>query len=150
MKIKVDFTATKDGREDLKVLTEALRPICENYAQRQGKGDAVLAFAEELSKYARECASISDDATHGACAAAVGDGRGAVVIANPTKDFVPFVVECVGMKGMTSRIIDNHRTDVECPLLSTLSPFSVVLIEGETETVAEQPVLFEDGEGGAR
>ena len=150
MKIKINFTAVRDGREDLKVLKEALQPICENYVQRPGKGDAVLAFAEELSKYARECVSTSDDATHGVCAAAVGGGRGAVVIANPTKDFVPFVVECVGMKGMTSRIIDNHRTAVECPLLSTLAPFSVVLIEGETETVAEQPGLFEDGEGGAR
>ena len=143
MKIKVDFTAVRDGREDLKVLKEALQPICENYAQRPGKGDAVLAFAEELSKYARECASTSDDATHGACAAAVGGGRGAVVIANPTKDFVPFVLKCDGLRGMTSRIIDNHRTDVECPLLSTLSPFSVVLIEGETDAVTEQPGLFE-------
>ena len=143
MKIKVDFTAANDGREDLKVLKEALQPICENYAQRPGKGDAVLAFAEELTKYARECASTSDDATHGACAAAVGGGRGAVVIANPTKDFVPFVVECVGMKGMTTRIIDNHSTNVEAPLLSSISPFSVVLIEGETETVTEQPGLFE-------
>ena len=143
MKIRVDFTAVRDGREDLKVLKEALQPICENYAQRPGKGDAVLAFAEELTKYARECASTSDDATHGACAAAVGGGRGAVVIANPTKDFVPFVLKCDGLRGMTSRIIDNHRTDVECPLLSTLSPFSVVLIEGEADTVTEQPGLFE-------
>ena len=76
MKIKVDFTAARDGREDLKVLKEALQPICENYAQRPGKGDAVLAFAEELAKYARECASTSDDAAHGACAAAVGGGGG--------------------------------------------------------------------------
>ena len=30
MKIKVDFTAVRDGREDLKVLKEALQPICEN------------------------------------------------------------------------------------------------------------------------
>ena len=120
MKIKVDFSAAKDGREDLKVLKDALQPICENYVQRPGKADAVLAFAEELSKHVRECASISDDSTHGACAAAVGSGRGAVVIANPTKDFVPFVLKCDGLRGMTSRIIDNHRTDVECPLLSTL------------------------------
>ena len=150
MKIKVDFTAAKDGREDLKVLKEALQPICENYAQRPGKGDAVLAFAGELTKYALECASISDDATHGACAAAIGGGRGAVVIANPTKDFVQLVVECVGMKGMTTRIIDNHRTNVEDSLPPTLAPFSVVLIEGETQPIAEQPGLFEEGDGGAR
>ena len=150
MKIKVDFTAVRDGREDLKVLKEALQPICENYAQRPGKSDAVLAFAEELSKYARECASTSDDATHGACAAATGGGRGAVVIANPTKDFVPLIVECAGMTGMTPRIIDNHRTDVEGPLPPTLPPFSVVLIEGETQTVAEQPSLFEAADGGVR
>ena len=143
MKIKVDFTAVRDGREDLKVLKEALQPVCDHYAERPGEGDAVLAFAEELKKYARECASTSDDATHGACAAAVGGGRGAVVIANPTKDFVPFVVECVGMKGMTTRIIDNHSTNVEAPLLSSISPFSVVLIEGETPTMTEQPGLFE-------
>ena len=142
MKIRVDFTAAKDGREDLNVLKEALQPICENYAQRPGKGDAVLSFAGELTKYTRECASTSDDATHGACAAAVGGGRSAVVIANPTNDFVPFVLECVGMKGMTTRIIDNHSTNVEGPLLSSISPFSVVLIEGETPTVEEHPVPF--------
>ena len=150
MKIKVDFTAAKGDREDLNVLKEALQPICENYAQRPGKGDAVLAFARELTKYARECASISDDATHGACAAAIGGGRGAVVIANPTKDFVQLVVECVGMKGMTTRIIDNHRTNAEDSLPPTLAPFSVVLIEGETQPIAEQPGLFEEGDGGAR
>ena len=150
MKIKVDFTAAKGGREDLNVLKEALQPICENYAQRPGKGDAVLAFAGELTKYARECASISDDATHGACAAAIGGGRGAVVIANPTKDFEQLVVECVGMKGMTTRIIDNHRTNAEDSLPPTLAPFSVVLIEGETQPIAEQPGLFEEGDGGAR
>ena len=61
MKIKVDFTAARNGREDWNVLKEALQPICENYAQRPSKPDAVLAFAGELSKYARECASISDD-----------------------------------------------------------------------------------------
>ena len=142
MKIRVDFTAAKDGREDLNVLKEALQPICDHYAERPGKGDAVMAFAEELTKYARECASTSDDATHGACAAAVGGGRSAVVIANPTNDFVPFVLECVGMKGMTTRIIDNHSTNVEGPLLSSISPFSVVLIEGETPTVEEHPVPF--------
>ena len=150
MKIKVDFTAARNGREDWNVLKEALQPICENYAQRPGKGDAVLAFAGELTKYARECASISDDATHGACAAAIGGGRGAVVIANPTKDFVQLVVECVGMKGMTTRIIDNHRTNAEDSLPPTLAPFSVVLIEGETQPIAEQPGLFEEGDGGAR
>ena len=42
MKIKVDFTAAKDGREDLKVLKEALQPICENYAQRPGKGLSLI------------------------------------------------------------------------------------------------------------
>ena len=143
MKIKVDFTAHKDGCEDAKVLKEALGPICEAYAERPKKAEAVLAFAEELAKFSHECVSTSDDQGHGACAAAVGGGRGAVVIANPTKDFVPFVLKCDGLRGMSSRIIDNHRTDVECPLLSTLSPFSVVLIEGETDTVTEQPGLFE-------
>ena len=59
------------------------------------------------------------------------------------RDFFLFVVECIGMKGMTTRIIDNHSTNVEAPLLSSISPFSVVLIEGETPTVAEQPGLFE-------
>lgn len=143
MRIKVDFTSRKDGREDAKVLKEALGPICEAYAERPKKADAVLAFAEELAKLAHECVSTSDDQGHGACAAAVGGGRGAVVIANPTKDFVPFVVECVGMKGMTTRIIDNHSTNVEGQLLSSISPFSVVLIEGETPTTTEQPGLFE-------
>lgn len=143
MRIKVDFSSRKDGREDAKVLKEALGPICEAYAERPKKADAVLAFAEELSRFSHECVSTSDDQGHGACAAAGGGGRGAVVIANPTKDFVPFVVECVGMKGMTTRIIDNHSTNVEAPLLSSISPFSVVLIEGETPTVTEQPGLFE-------
>ena len=143
MKIKVDFKAVKTGREDADVLKEALRPICEAYAQRPNKAEAVLAFADALGKFAHECASTSDDQTHGACAAAVGGGRGAVVIANPTKDFVPFVLECDGLKVETSRIIDNHRTDVECPLLSTLSPFSVVLVEGAADVIAEQPGLFE-------
>ena len=125
------------------MLKEALRPICENYAQRPGKGDAVLAFAGELTKYACECASISDDATHGSCTAAIGGGRGAVVIANLTKDFLQLIVECVGMKGMTTRIIDNHRANAEDSLPPTLAPFSVVQIEGEAEIVTEQPGLFE-------
>ena len=150
MKVRVDFATARDGREDLKVLKEALHPICENYAQRPGKADAVLALAEELSKYPRECASMSDDAAHGACAAAAGGGRGTVVIANPTKDFVPLIVECVGVKGMTTRLIDNHRTNVEDSLPPTLAPFSAVLIEGETQPIAEQPGLFEEGNGGAR
>jgi len=142
MKIKVDFTAVKDGREDVKVLKEALQPLCEEYAQRPNKAEAVRAFAEGLTGFAHECESSCDDPNHGACAAATGGGRGAVVIVNPTKGYVPFVLDCVGLKGMTSRIIDNHRTDVECPLLSTLSPFSAVLVEGETPTVVEQPGLF--------
>jgi len=142
MKIKVDFTAIKEGREDAKVLKEALQPLCEEYAQRPNKADAVRAFADELAKYAHECGSGCDDPNHGTCAAATGGGRGAVVIVNPTKDHIPFVLDCTGLKGMTSRIIDNHRTDVECPLLSTLSPFSVVLVEGETPKVVEQPGLF--------
>ena len=143
MRIKVDFSSRKDGREDAKVLKEALGPICEAYAERPKKADAVLAFAEELSRFSHECVSTSDDQGHGACAAAVGGGRGAVVIANPTKDFVPFVVECMGMKGVTARLIDNHRTNVEGSLPPTLAPFSVVLIEGETPTKTEQPVLFD-------
>jgi len=142
MKITVDFTSVIEGREDEKVLKEAILPICELYAERPKKSEAVGAFVDVLSKFARECVSGCDDPNHAACAAAVGGGRGAVVIANPTKDHVPFVLDCVGLKGIASRIIDNHRTDVECPLLSTLSPFSVVLVEGETPPVVEQPGLF--------
>lgn len=142
MKVKVDFTSVVEGREDAKVLNEALQPISDAYAQRPNKVEAVAAFADALTKFAHECVSECDDANHGACAAAVGGGRGVVVIANPTKDHVPFVLDCVGLTGMTSRIIDNHRTDVECPLLSTLAPHSVVLVEGETPPVVEQPGLF--------
>ena len=41
-----------------------------------------------------------------------------------------------------SQLRDFGSTNVEAPLLSSISPFSVVLIEGETPTMTEQPVLF--------
>ena len=136
MKLIVDFEKRKEGApasESWDIPSE-LMPLISAYAWKPKKGDAVMDFIAELAECETECESACDDANV-KCMAAAGTGRGIVLIANLSKSFVPLKMECKGMKVKTVRMIDNNRTDVRVPLLASLPPLSILLIECSAEKV---------------
>ena len=136
MKIIVDFEKRKAGapaNESWDIPNE-LMPLISAYAWKPKKGDAVMDFVAELSECETECEFTCDDANV-KCMAAVGKGRGIVLIANLSKSSVPLKMECRGMKVKAVRLIDNNRTDVRVPLLASLPPLSILLIECSAEKV---------------
>ena len=134
MKIIVDFEKRKTGasaNESWDIPNE-LMPLISAYAWKPKKGDAVMDFVAELSECETECEFTCDDANV-KCMAAVGRGRGIVLIANLSKSSVPLKMECKGMKVKTVRLIDNNRTDVRVPLLASLPPLSILQIKCSAE-----------------
>ena len=136
MKLMVDFEKRKAGvsaNESWDVPNE-LMPLISAYAWKPKKGDAVMDFIAELSECETECEFTCDDANV-KCMAAAGKGRGIVLIANLSKSSVSIKAECRGMKVKAVRLIDNNRTDVRVPLLASLPPLSILLIECSVEKV---------------
>ena len=136
MKLIIDFEKRKEGApasESWDIPSE-LMPLISAYAWKPKKGDAVMDFIAELAECETECESACDDANV-KCMAAAGRGRGIVLIANLSKSSVPLRMECRGMKVKTVRLIDNNRTDVRVPLLASLPPLSILLIECSAEKV---------------
>ena len=136
MKVIVDFEKRKTGasaNESWDIPNE-LMPLISAYAWKPKKGDAVMDFIAELSECESECETQCDDANV-KCMAAEGEGHGVVLIANLSKSSVPLKMECRGMKVKTVRLIDNNRTDVRVPLLASLPPLSILLIECSAEKV---------------
>ena len=134
MKIIVDFEKRKTGasaNESWDIPNE-LMPLISAYAWKPKKGDAVMDFIAELSECETECEFTCDDANV-KCMAAVGEGRGIVLIANLSKSSVPLKMECRGMKVKTVRLIDNNRTDVCIPMLAALPPLSILQIKCSAE-----------------
>ena len=134
MKLLVDFEKRKAGvsaNESWDVPNE-LMPLISAYAWKPKKGDAVMDFIAELSECESECETQCDD-TNVKCMAAVGKGRGVVLIANLSKSSVPLKMECRGMKVKTVRLIDNNRTDVRIPMLAALPPLSILQIKCSAE-----------------
>ena len=134
MKIIVDFEKRKAGtsaNESWDIPNE-LMPLISAYAWKPKKGDAVMDFIAELSECEIECEFTCDDANV-KCMAAVGKGRGIVLIANLSKSSVPLKMECKGMKVKTVRLIDNNRTDVSVPMLAALPPLSILQIKCSVE-----------------
>ena len=134
MKIIVDFEKRKAGvpaSESWDIPNE-LMPLISAYAWKPKKGDAVMDFIAELSECETECEFTCDDANV-KCMAAVGKGRGIVLIANLSKSSVPLKMECRGMKVKTVRLIDNNRTDVHIPMLAALPPLSILQIKCSAE-----------------
>ena len=136
MKLIVDFEKRKAGvpaNESWDIPSE-LMPLISAYAWKPKKGDAVMDFIAELAECETECESACDDANV-KCMAAAGTGRGIVLIANLSKSSVPIKMECKGMKVKAVRLIDNNRTDVRVPLLASLPPLSILLMECSAEKV---------------
>ena len=136
MKIIVDFEKRKAGlpaNESWDIPNE-LMPLISTYAWKPKKGDAVMDFIAELSECESECETQCDD-TNVKCMAAEGKGHGVVLIANLSKSSVPLKMECRGMKVKAVRLIDNNRTDVRVPLLASLPPLSILLMECSAEKV---------------
>ena len=134
MKLIVDFEKRKAGAlasESWDIPNE-LMPLISAYAWKPKKGDAVMDFVAELSECETECEFTCDDANV-KCMAAVGRGRGIVLIANLSKSSVPLKMECRGMKVKTVRLIDNNRTDVRIPMLAALPPLSILQIKCSAE-----------------
>ena len=134
MKLIVDFEKRKEGApasESWDIPNE-LMPLISAYAWKPKKDDAVMDFIAELSECETECEFTYDDANV-KCMAAVGRGRGIVLIANLSKSSVPIKMECKGMKVKAVRLIDNNRTDVRVPLLAALPPLSILQIKCSAE-----------------
>ena len=134
MRIKVNFKCIKKDDESSQQgdITSEMSPLLAVYSWKPKKGEAVMDFIAALTRYDHECVVEGDCEKGVKCMAVAGANGGAVLLANLSKQSVLLKLECDGMRIHKVRMIDNLRTDIVVPMLASLPPLSILLVECTT------------------
>ena len=103
-------------------------PLFNPMTYKPHKAYYALKCFNELYRRKTEVKSSTDDPGVYVMAAG-GPADGAVLVANTTKDPVPFAPDLGGRKVLSCRITDATRTAAEIPMPSELPPHAFVLLQ---------------------
>ena len=103
-------------------------PLFNPMTYKPHKAYYALKCFNELYRLKTEVKSCSDDPNVYVMAAG-GEANGAVLVANISKNAVPFAPDLGGRKVRSCRITDATRTDAAIPMPSELPPHAFVLLQ---------------------